>query len=48
MAQDLAATNIDIGSIMQAGSWKSISMVARYTEGVTARRGAVARFYGRR
>lgn len=48
MAQDLAAKNIDIGSIKQARSWKSISMVARYTEGVAARRGAVARFYGHR
>jgi integrase len=31
MAQHFAATNIDIGNIMQAGSWKPISMVARYT-----------------
>lgn len=45
MAQDLAAGNIDLASIMQAGSWKSPAMVARYSAKVSAKRGAVARYY---
>ncbi|MDV7341634.1 tyrosine-type recombinase/integrase [Terasakiella sp. A23] len=31
-AQDMAAAGIDIGSIMQAGGWKSPEIVARYIE----------------
>jgi integrase len=45
MAQDLASGNIDLGSIMTAGSWKSATMVARYIARVTVKRGAVARYY---
>lgn len=45
MAQDLVAANLDIASVMQAGGWRSPTMVARYTEKLTAQRGAVARFY---
>lgn len=48
MAQDLAGANTDLAGIMQAGSWKSVAMVARYTERVAAKRGAVARFYANR
>lgn len=45
MAQDMTAGNIDLASIMQAGSWKSPAMVARYSAKLSAKRGAVARYY---
>jgi site-specific recombinase XerD len=48
MAQDLVAANMDLASIMQAGGWATPLMVSRYTEKLTARRGAVARYYGSR
>lgn len=48
MAQDLVAADLDVGSVMQAGGWTTPSMVARYTERLAAKRGAVAKFYGRR
>lgn len=48
MAQDLVAAGLDVGSVMQAGGWKSPGMVARYTERLSAQRGAVAQYYGRR
>lgn len=48
MAQDLVAADLDVASVMVAGGWKSPTMVARYSERITARRGAVARYYGRR
>ena len=48
MAQDLVAADMDVASVMQAGGWTTPRMVARYTEKLTARRGAVARYYGRR
>lgn len=41
--QDLLALNIDLGSVMQAGRWKSVRMPMRYGEKVLADRGAVAR-----
>lgn len=47
MAGDLVAADLDLASVMQAGGWKSPSMVARYTERLSARRGDVARFYQR-
>lgn len=47
MAQDLVAADLDMASVMQAGGWTTPRMVARYTERLTARRGAVARYYGR-
>lgn len=47
MAQDLVAADMDVASVMQAGGWTTPRMVARYTEKLTARRGAVARFYAR-
>jgi hypothetical protein len=48
MAQDMVAGGIDQGAVMQAGGWTTSRMVARYTEKQTARRGAVARYYGNR
>ena len=46
MAQDLArAKGIEMPAIMQAGSWRSETTVARYTARETAARNAVARFY---
>jgi site-specific recombinase XerD len=48
MAQDLVAADLDIASVMQAGGWATPRMVARYTENLTARRGAIARYYGGR
>lgn len=40
--QDLLAFNIDPGSVMQAGRWKSIRMPTRYGEQVMATRGGIA------
>ena len=45
MTQDLMAANLDLPSIMQAGSWKSPTMPSRYGEKITAQRGAVAQFH---
>lgn len=42
-AQDMAAAGIELPAIMQAGGWKSPEMVARYTERLTAKRGAAAK-----
>jgi integrase len=47
MAQDLVAADLDVASVMQAGGWASPTMVARYSSRITARRGAVARFYAK-
>jgi site-specific recombinase XerD len=47
MAQDLVAANVDVASVMQAGGWATSRMVARYTQHLSASRGAVARFYNR-
>jgi hypothetical protein len=41
--QDLLALNIDLGSVMQAGLWKSNRMSMRYGEQVMATRGGIAR-----
>ena len=48
MAQDLAATGVDLPALMTAGRWKSSRMPARYTERQAAGRGAVSRYYERR
>ena len=48
MAQDLAATGVELPALMTAGRWKSSRMPARYTERQAAGRGAVARYYQRR
>ena len=41
MAQDLAASGVELPELMTAGRWKSSRMPARYTERQTAGRGAV-------
>lgn len=48
MACDLVAANLDVASVMQAGGWASARMIARYTEKLSAKRGAVAQFYAKR
>ena len=45
MAQDLAASGVELPELMTAGRWKSSRMPARYTERQAADRGAVARYY---
>ena len=41
--QDLLALNIDLGSVMQAGRWKTTTMRMRYGEHQLAGRGTMAR-----
>ena len=41
--QDLLALNIELGSVMQAGGWKSARMPVRYGEHTLAARGGMAR-----
>ena len=48
MAVDLVADGMGMPAVMKAGRWKSPRMVSRYAEGLTAGRGAVAQYYGRR
>jgi site-specific recombinase XerD len=48
MAQDLTAANVEGAAIMQAAGWTTPRMLARYTSKLTAKRGAIARFYARR
>ena len=45
MAQDLAASGVELPALMTAGRWKSARMPARYTERQAADRGAVDRYY---
>ncbi len=45
MAQDLAASGVELPTLMTAGRWKSAKMPARYTERQAADRGAVPRCY---
>ena len=42
-AQDLVAADLGVAEVMQAGGWKTPMMVARYTEHLQARRGAMAK-----
>ncbi len=42
-AQDLVAADLGVAEVMQAGGWKSPQMVARYTEHLQARRGAMSK-----
>jgi len=44
-AVDCVAANIDAASIMQAGRWTSVRMVARHTSKLAAKRGAIARLH---
>lgn len=39
-AQDMLSVGLELSEVMQAGSWKSVVMVARYGERLLARRGA--------
>ena len=48
LAQDLAATGVELPALMTAGRWKSSRMPARYTEQQAAGRGAVPRYYRER
>ena len=48
MAQDLAASGVELPALMTAGRWKSSKMPARYIERQAAGRGAVARNYQQR
>ena len=45
MAQDLAASGVELPAPMHAGWWQSSKMPARYTERQAADRGAVVRSY---
>ena len=45
MAQDLAATGVELPALMMAGRWKSSRTPARYTDRQAAGRGAVAKYY---
>ena len=45
MAQELAASGVELPALMTAGRWKSSRMPARYTERQAADRGAVDRYY---
>ena len=45
MAQDLAASGVELPALMTAGRWKSPAMPASYTEKQAAGGGAVAKFY---
>src|SRR6185312_6059819 len=42
-AQDLTAGGFGLNDIMLAGGWRSPQMVARYTERLAVRRGAMAK-----
>ena len=42
-AQDLVAADLGVAEVMQAGGWKTPTMVARYTEHLQARRGAMSK-----
>jgi hypothetical protein len=42
-AQDLAALNIDLASVMQAGRWKTTAVPMRYGENLQAGIGGMAR-----
>ncbi len=42
-AQDMVGGGLDIAEIMQAGGWRTPVMVARYSERLTASRGAAAK-----
>lgn len=48
MAQDLVAAGLELPAIMQAGRWKSSTMVARYAEQLLATHGAIAQYHARR
>jgi integrase len=39
-AQDMIAAGLELGEVMQAGSWKTVTMPARYSERLLVKRGA--------
>lgn len=45
MAHDLVAAGLETGSVMQAGGWKSPTMIARYTQDLAVERSAVAQYH---
>ena len=45
MAQDLAATGVELPELMTAGRWKSSRMPAKYSERQAADRGTMAKYY---
>jgi integrase len=45
LAQDMAASGVDLPAIMQAGRWKSPQMVSLYTEHLQARKGGAAKLF---
>jgi integrase len=47
MAQDLVGAGFGLPEILQAGRWKTATMVARYARAQAAQHGAVARFHRR-
>lgn len=48
MTQDLVAGGADVAGVMQAGGWRTATMVSRYTRKLSAERGAVAQFHAAR
>jgi hypothetical protein len=48
MAVDLVADNMELGSVMQAGNWRTPAMLARYTQCIAVERGAIAKYHTRR
>ena len=47
MAVDLVRAGIPTSAVQNAGRWATDRMVAHYTRGELAARGAVATYYGR-
>lgn len=45
LAQDMAASGVDLPAIMQAGRWKTAQMVSLYTEHLQARKGGAAKLF---
>lgn len=46
MCCDLVGRNAPMPKVMTAGGWSNAEMVARYTAGLAAQRGAIADYYG--
>ena len=44
LASELTARGASTADVMRAGNWKTSRMVAHYSAGATAERGAVARY----
>ena len=42
-AQDMVGAGLDVAEVMQASGWRTPVMVARYSERLTASRGAAAK-----